>query len=352
LVVDDEFMIDEISERKYLVGIVVSVGLAAILAIIISAAAINGHDPVWIDANNSGVFDAGEWNGTSIQAAIDNATPGQTIYVGDGIYEENVVVDKSVTLRADSSPVIDAKGGVGITVNASDSVVQDMTVTNASLGILVHNTSTTVTNVTLFNNTITDTLASCASGIEFENVTGSAIIECAIENINNPLGEAFGLYLRDADYNNVTDLAIGDITGASGALGLKLEDATYNNVSHASRIGNITSTDDGAAYGLRLSDSDNNTITAPGFGELTGINGAHGVYLDQSNDHNTITIPNGFGNIIGLGGWTSGVYLRNSDNNNVTSNGCGNITTPGGVPMAFISILQITIPSRRPDLVT
>ena len=50
-----------------------------------------------------GVFNSG---GTLIQAAIDNAAPGDTIYVYNGSYTENVNVNKAVTLQGEGADVV------------------------------------------------------------------------------------------------------------------------------------------------------------------------------------------------------------------------------------------------------
>jgi parallel beta-helix repeat protein len=54
---------------------------------------------VFIDKNKNGTHDPGEWNGTSIQAAVDNAMDGDIIYAWNGsYYENNIVVDKELTI--------------------------------------------------------------------------------------------------------------------------------------------------------------------------------------------------------------------------------------------------------------
>ena len=50
-----------------------------------------------------GAFNA---SATQIQAAIDNATAGDTIYVYNGSYIENVNVNKAVTLQGEGADVV------------------------------------------------------------------------------------------------------------------------------------------------------------------------------------------------------------------------------------------------------
>ena len=65
------------------------------------------------------VDDGGSENFTGIQDAINNASVGDTIIVHSGVYYENVVVDKSVTLKGVGQPVVDASGeGDAITLCA------------------------------------------------------------------------------------------------------------------------------------------------------------------------------------------------------------------------------------------
>ena len=66
----------------------------------------------------------GEGDYTTIQDAIDNANPGETIYVWAGTYYENVIVNKTVTLIGNGTGVTIVNGtGTGsksvITITAN-----------------------------------------------------------------------------------------------------------------------------------------------------------------------------------------------------------------------------------------
>jgi len=70
---------------------------------------------------------------TSIQDAVDAASPGDTIIVYPGTYIENVDVNKSLTLKGEGMPVVDAGGsGSAITVVADGCTIQGFKVTGGS----------------------------------------------------------------------------------------------------------------------------------------------------------------------------------------------------------------------------
>jgi parallel beta-helix repeat protein len=158
--------------RKFLVMGIVTLFLGAIgsaffkVSINVEAAGAT----VYVDDDNV----AGPWDGTishpyqNITSGLEHASYGDTVDVFSGTYMENVVVNKSVTLRGESKPVINGLGGIGIDITIYDNFVYGVAVdgfdiTNCSYGIYlvmqniaidVTDLSVTIGDIILNNNTI------------------------------------------------------------------------------------------------------------------------------------------------------------------------------------------------------
>jgi len=96
-----------------------------------------------ITANNSTsvrtiyVDDDGGADYTRIQDAIDNASTGDKVYVFNGTYYENIVVDKSIKLTGEdrNSTIIDGSGtGNVIYITAGTVTVNGFTIQNSGIG--------------------------------------------------------------------------------------------------------------------------------------------------------------------------------------------------------------------------
>ena len=116
-------------------------------------------------ARTCSVDDDGGANFTVIQDAINNASVGDTILVHYGVYYENVVVNKLVTLRGIGQPVVNASGtGSAITLTAEGITLVGFTATYSgsypNAGIKVTSNNNTISGNNVSNNSFGITLYS------------------------------------------------------------------------------------------------------------------------------------------------------------------------------------------------
>jgi parallel beta-helix repeat protein len=225
-------------------------------------------DDISVEAANIIVDWQGAGDYTTIQNAIDNAQPGDTVYVWAGEYKENVKVDKSVTLMGN--------GTSNTTINGNKN------------GDVIYISADWV-NITGFN--ITDSrIAFGSAGIELNNVEN-----CSIYN-NNISNNYLGIYLVSAINNSINN---NNIT-SNGYLGIYLTNSANDNTiannscdlnnyfgiyisqSNSNKIINCTCSE--VWYGIYISNSDNNQI----INTTCNTTNYYGLYISLSN-HNTIT---------------------------------------------------------------
>ena len=160
---------------------------------------------------------------TSIQDAINAALPGDTILVHDGTYSENVVVNKSLTVQAASSPVLDGTmiGGIGVKVEASNVNLTGFTIQNYETGVEIESG----TNVSIIGNDV------LTNGVD----TGILVKEGAAAgneaHFNNIVGNDIGV--KNKDHNDTFDAENnwwGDASGPSGLGPGSSGDAVSDNV--------------------------------------------------------------------------------------------------------------------------
>ncbi len=73
-----------------------------------------------------------------IQDAINSSNPSAVVSVGDGIYNENLNIDRPLTLTAASNPILEGDGtGIGIKIASSNVAVRKFTIRNFATGIEV-----------------------------------------------------------------------------------------------------------------------------------------------------------------------------------------------------------------------
>jgi parallel beta-helix repeat protein len=100
---------------------------------------------------------SGPGNYSTIQDAVDAANSGDTIYVFNGTYYENIIISTSVFLRGEKrdTTIIDgSNSGDAVSVFADDVTVQGFTIQNSHFGIVIQNSSGCIVT----GNNITDNL--------------------------------------------------------------------------------------------------------------------------------------------------------------------------------------------------
>jgi parallel beta-helix repeat protein len=222
-----------------------------------SAFAFTGDAPVYSTSSYS-----------SIQEAVNAAQLGDTIYVHNGTYRENVVVNKPVALIGENkhTAIIEGNGsGAVIRVIADDCVISGFTVTNGSAGIYVASD----------NNLVNDTIIT--------GITGASGNESLLNLMRNG-GLGAGIYVYKGIDNLLSNNSISTVSGGVGG--------SFNDWLSTDGNG-------GNGSGVYLYLSPNTTVSSSTMSGMTG--GARG------------------GNY-GLDGNGEGVTLRSSNNGVITDN--------------------------------
>jgi PGF-pre-PGF domain-containing protein len=269
---------------------------------------------------------------SSIQEAINDADDGDTIIVTDGIYNENVVVNKSVILRSEN-------GSGSTIVNASDSsdhvfnvIVSNVTIDGFNVtgvnainkaGIyLSYSDNCTVRNnivntnydgIVLVNsnyNLLTSNVASnnYKNGIYLSSSDNNTFTSC-IANFN----EQYGFYLLSSNNNTLTDNVANNNTYRIESLSTSVD----------SLVEPMESLSDGAPTGFYISSSDNNILTDNTANYNTG-----GYQVFMTSVSNNVVSPD----IADVSRYSSGFSLSSSYNTTLADN-----TAIGNEDYAFYS---------------
>jgi len=242
----------------------------------------------------------------TIQAAINAANPGDTVYVEAGTYHENILVNKTLSIIGENM--------CNTTIDG-DSPVKDV--------VYVCANHVNVTGFRICN--------SLAAGVSIVNAH-----YCSISKSNMTDNDR-GIWLNSSSHNNIieneivgvvcvylffsntTSVVGNNIRSIGGGTGIQLQYSCNNNIAG----NNIT---DGTTI-LVSSSSSNNSIA-----ENNITNGLHGVYFSSSSN-NKVT----GNNITDCG---DGVYVYHCSNNSIAEN---NITRGQcGVRLEFSSGNNIT----------
>jgi parallel beta-helix repeat protein len=231
------------------------------------------------------------------QEAINNASDGDTILVYSGVYHENVVVDKSVTLRGIGYPVVDANGsGNAIALTADGITLQGFNATKGSwegAGITISSSNNTITGNTVCHNN--------KDGIDLLSSSNTTITD------NNISDNICGIFLlHSSNTNTITGNNVSNNNGS----GIILWYSSNNNTITGNNVCN------NYYDGIGLFYSNNNTITS----NIALNNRNGGIRLSSSNSNkisdNTASDNNGSGISLFVS-INNKIYLNNFCNNSV-----------------------------------
>jgi parallel beta-helix repeat protein len=178
----------------------------------------------------------------TIQAAINAASPGDTVWIAPGIYHESIIINKTITLigKPGSEPTFDGGGsGIAITIvpSGSGSTIAGIVITSWDQGILLVNAS---------DCRIYDTIMSLIGheGITFEGK------DAANNRIYSSIFEynAVGFNLASSSHNNTI---CNNIVSLSG-IGLNIESSgnlVYANIIEQNQLAiNMMNSNDNKLY--------------------------------------------------------------------------------------------------------
>ncbi|MCE8425607.1 MAG: right-handed parallel beta-helix repeat-containing protein [Candidatus Methanoperedens sp.] len=308
-------------------------------------------EPYVLDANNTDYLPLAQipypvhninksTNYTTIQAAINDASPGDEIHVDSGTYYENVDVNKQLILLGVGYPVVNGGGsGNDITLSADGSTLEGFTVTNANNGIYINASN----NMVKGNKASTNADSGIEISADFAFAQNNTLIDNFVSNnsigiflygyggLTNPISPNNNNLINNTASNNNDGFFL---VNARNTI-LIDNKATYNTkigiyiISINTRGGyfwfvkgnnnlsyNTVSNND---IGINLL-SENETL----FDNKISNNTHHGIYLDNSLCDRIIFCfaYNGYNDLIHntISNNGNGIYVNSSMTNNVKNN--------------------------------
>ena len=207
----------------------------------------------------------------TIQAAIDAALPEDTITVSSGVYFENIVVTKPLTIIGEDkeSTLVDGQESTVFDIHSDSVKIAGLTILNGWSGVF-------------------------ADGYYNIEITDNNVI------LNNGIAVGDGIYIVHTDNDNIHH----NLIAANVEDGITLAPETTNTVVHD----NIFTLNGGTGVYIHGS-ADGNTVTNNAITQ----NDAHGVYIDTSSNNNIDS------NMI-RGNGQDGISFNDASNNFITEN--------------------------------
>jgi parallel beta-helix repeat protein len=263
---------------------------------------------------------------STIQEAINNATEGDQVFVLNGTYHENVVVNKTIMLVGEDRniTIIDGNGSsFGVNVVSDDVCISGFTIRNSSGNVVqVFNVNNcNLTGNSLAQGSVGVHLLNSGGGCLVGNHVSSAVIGVCLKSCNGTLVE--GNNVTDSQDAAVLMSNSSKVVADSNFLSKSVNQGLFLNYSSGNVVsGNMIFNN---AVGLRLQYSNGNVVT----GNDATNNGLEGFSLYSSNGNNMS------GNVIRYNGF--GLRLTYSGNNTLRSNSILSNDVNFGVEAAALS---------------
>ncbi|SME92844.1 Hemolysin-type calcium-binding repeat-containing protein [Tistlia consotensis] len=273
-------LFDSIGANGYDPGAIGSYDVSLIVTDKTSGAVVGEADMRVEVAANFVVAADGSGDFTTIQAAIDAASAGDTILVQDGTYAEALTLTKGVALvAAGSGAVVDPASGSGLTVSGdlagADVTVRGLTFADGSAGVKVdadaHVGTLTLSGVTIEGNS--------NYGIRTDSGSLTALVVTDSTFENNGFVPVSGSsahvklynFTADATFTNVTIVGAADGTAVTaqpdyGIEMIGVENPLLGTIVPTTPIGSVTLTDV-----VMSGDFEKNGLAVYNYGDLGGL---------------------------------------------------------------------------------
>jgi parallel beta-helix repeat protein len=261
---------------------------------------------------NAGELTVGTGQYTTIQAAVNAAQPGDTVLVPPGTYSENVLVNKSLTIRSSASAATTIVSAAVpsndvLLLSGSNIRVEGLTLIGGRAGVEFSGSSQcSVTNLIAHDNVY---------AVLIEHATNNTV---SASNLSN---NGYGIYLDGSSGNTFSGNEATYERGNGNALG----DGIYVRESNSNTIvQNVLSNNH--VYGISLLSSSNNILS----NNSISANEEFAVRLRDNANNNTFTFNTFSGNakLAVYSGYSSGnrFYL-----NDFVNNPAGILSTNGNI---------------------
>jgi parallel beta-helix repeat protein len=250
----------------------------------------------------------------TIQSAVDHADSGDTIFVRNGTYVENVVVSKTLTLMGESSAstIIDGNGVDSVVtvtaraVNIANFRIQNISIAYPNSGIRLVNTSWycviqgnvliggfvgILLNASLGSTVTQNQVVGARYGVYLVNSPGARIVG------NNASNNYVGIVMFSSNKNQITENDVYNNT-----VGIQIDSCSQNVIYHNNFVGNsnqatFTSQIYGNTWDNYYPSGGNYWSTYSGrdlyMGQYQNITGSDGIgdYPYQLRENNTDRFP-------------------------------------------------------------